>query len=110
MEIAAALDLQFSWRGGSHLGRVFGQRRQLVDDNLGPGILQSLLDGSHIEGAQLGDSRPYIGEVPRPRLGTRHPRNFMATADQLGDERLADRSARPGDEDLHGSLIPRPGS
>jgi hypothetical protein len=66
---------------------------------------QSLLNGSRIEGAHLGDSSSHIGNVPRPGLGVRHPRDFVATVDQLGDERLADCSARPGDEDPHGSLI-----
>ena len=62
-------------------------------------VAQSLLNGNRIEDAHPGDSSPRIGEVPRPGLGARHPRDFVATADQLGDERPADRSARSGDED-----------
>jgi hypothetical protein len=40
MEVPAALDPQFpiSGCGGGHLGRVLGQRRKLVDDDLGPSV------------------------------------------------------------------------
>ena len=82
-----------------------GQGRQLVDDDLRSRVRQSLLNGSRIEGARLGDSSSHIGKVARPGLGVRHPGEFVATAHQLGDERLADRSARAGDEDPYGSLI-----
>src|SRR5262245_51056466 len=110
MEVPAALDPQFpiSRCGGGHLGWVLGQGRQLVDDDLDPSVPQGLLNGSRIEGAHPGDSGSHIGEVPRPGLGAGHSRDLVATADQLGDERLADRSACPGDEDPHGSLIARP--
>jgi len=77
----------------------------LFDDDLRSRVRQSLLNGSRIEGARLGDSSSHIGKVARPGLGVRHPGDFVATAHQLGDERPADRSARPGDEDPHGSLI-----
>jgi hypothetical protein len=110
MQVPAALNFQFpiSRGGGRHLGRVLGQGRQLVDDDLGPSVPQGLLNGSRIEGADPGDSSPHIGEAPRPGLRVCHTRDFVATADQLGDERPTDRSARAGDENSHGSLIALP--
>jgi hypothetical protein len=68
MEVPAALDLQFPIPrcGGGHFGRVFGQGRQLVDDDLGSSVPQSLLNSSCIEGAHQGDSSSHIDEVPRP--------------------------------------------
>jgi hypothetical protein len=112
MQVPAALDPQFpiSRCSGGHLGRIFGQGCQLVDDDLGASVPQSLFNGSRIEGGHLGDSSSHIGKVSRSGLGVRHPRDLVATADQLGDERLADCSTRAGDEDSHGSPIALPGS
>src|SRR5262249_54440319 len=60
--------------------------------------------GSGVEGAHQSNGGAHPGKAPRPGFGIRHPRDFMATTDQLGDDRLADRSARSGNEDLHGHL------
>jgi len=70
MEITAALDLQFpiSWGSGGQLGWVFGQGRQLVDDDLGLRVPQSLLNGSRIEGAHLGDPSSHFGKASTLRM------------------------------------------
>ena len=83
MQVPAALDPQFpiSRRGRCNLGRVFGQGSQLVDDDLGPSVPQSLFNGSRIEDARPGDTSPHIGEQPSPGFGGSHPRDFVATAD-----------------------------
>jgi len=96
MEITAALDPQFpiSRGSGGQLGRLFGQGRQLVDNDLGLRVPQSLLNGSRIEGAELGDSSSHIGKMPRPGLRVRHPRDFVGHGGPTR-RRAADRSLAP---------------
>ena len=97
MEIAAALEpqLPIAWGGGCHLGRVLGQGRQLVDDDLGPGLSQGLVDGIAVERAHPGDLRAQLGEETRTGLGPRHVRDHVDLAEQSGDHMPANSTAGP---------------
>ena len=96
MEVAAlAPQLPIAWGGGCHLGRTLGQGRQLVDNDLGPGLSQGLVDGIAVERAHPGDLRARLGKGTRPVLGPRHARDRVDLAEQSCDQRPADRTAGP---------------
>ena len=76
-------------------------RRQLVDDGVGAGLLDRAHDGVGIE--RVGDQR--LGARGAQGVGlclrARHARDVMASGDQRRHERLADGSGGAGEKDPH---------
>lgn len=71
---------------------------------------QGAFHGDGVEHADQGGGRAQILHCLAARLGAGHASDRVPLADQLGDQRPADHTGRPGYEDFHGCRPLNPSS